>query len=445
MRKFYSLLTFRRALKPCTLLALMLSLYASPLYAQDPSVNLDYDGTNDFVTLPDDIVMGLNGDFTIEAWVNWRGASATFPDPTFMRIFDFGNDLSNYMFLVPQSNFNGQTGVMFAITIAGVTQYVQSATPLPTNSWHHIAVTIDNASNTATLFIDGTPIVPTAGSTAPGSFTFRPGSLGSTTNNWLGRSEYAVSPFNDPFYNGNIDELRISNTVRYTGVFTPHPTEFVNDANTIALYHFDEGVGQTTADASGHFTDAVLGDFNTVESTDPTWVTGSILPVTLIQFDAQKTGGSITLNWKASVTGDGGQFLVEHSTNGQTFQGIGTLPISNVSGTYSFAFTDASPKPGKNFYRLKIAENNATPKYSPILLVELPAKSLYAAYPSITNTTLFVKIPKATTLMIYNELGLLVKRIKLQNSQDIQVNDLSKGNYLIRFEGAGDTVRFTKL
>jgi len=436
MRKLYSLLTFHRVRKSGVILSTCITLLSfNSLHAQDPSVNLAYNpAEQDRLTLPAGIVAGAPGDFTIEAWVLWNSPSST----GFERIFDFGTGTTSWMFLTPSTG--GATPVArFAITTSDVpgAQVIDANIPIPTGVWTHVAVTINSVANTGSIFING----QLSGTSA---ITLRAADLGVTTENWLGQSRYAPI-FSDPYFNGNIDELRVSNVVRYTANFTPHPTEFVNDANTLALYHFDEGVGQTTADASGNFAAAVLGDNNTVETVDPTWVTGSILPVTLIQFDAQKTGGSITLNWKASVTGDGGQFLVEHSTNGQAFQGIGTLPISNVSGTYSFAFTDASPKPGKNFYRLKIAENNATPKYSPILLVELPAKSLYAAYPSITNTTLFVKIPKATTLMIYNELGLLVKRIKLQNSQDIQVNDLSKGNYLIRFEGAGDTVRFTKL
>ncbi|MBA4017129.1 MAG: hypothetical protein C0483_08155 [Pirellula sp.] len=52
-------------------------------------------------------------------------------------------------------------------------------------------------------------------------------------------------------FEGIIDELRISRTARYSDDFTPAP-RFEPDADTLALYHFDEGTGTAAADASGN-------------------------------------------------------------------------------------------------------------------------------------------------------------------------------------------------
>jgi hypothetical protein len=38
---------------------------------------------------------------------------------------------------------------------------------------------------------------------------------------------------------GILDEVRISNTARYTSGFTPSGSAFTSDASTVALYHFD--------------------------------------------------------------------------------------------------------------------------------------------------------------------------------------------------------------
>lgn len=54
----------------------------------------------------------------------------------------------------------------------------------------------------------------------------------------------------DPF-EGILAEVRISQTARYQGDFTPtrrHET----DGQTLALYHCDEGHGKTITDSSGH-------------------------------------------------------------------------------------------------------------------------------------------------------------------------------------------------
>src|SRR5689334_1474529 len=47
--------------------------------AQYNGINLSYDGVDDIVTLPAGIVSGVTGDFTIEAYVLWRGTNNSFP------------------------------------------------------------------------------------------------------------------------------------------------------------------------------------------------------------------------------------------------------------------------------------------------------------------------------------------------------------------------------
>jgi hypothetical protein len=48
-----------------------------------------------------------------------------------------------------------------------------------------------------------------------------------------------------------VDEVRISNIARYASNFTPPNAPFAPDANTVGLYHFDEGSGTVVQDSSG--------------------------------------------------------------------------------------------------------------------------------------------------------------------------------------------------
>ncbi|WP_298404714.1 LamG domain-containing protein [uncultured Chloroflexus sp.] len=115
--------------------------------------------------------------------------------------------------------------------------------------WHHIAVTRAN-SGQVRLFVDG--------------------QLDAQINGPSGRIDYRLNrptsyPNSDPYlvfgaekhdypgsryYNGLLDDVRISNIVRYTGDFArptaPHPV----DANTVALYRFDEGSGTAIGDST---------------------------------------------------------------------------------------------------------------------------------------------------------------------------------------------------
>uniref|UniRef100_UPI003AA8C6FC LamG-like jellyroll fold domain-containing protein n=1 Tax=Thalassoglobus sp. TaxID=2795869 RepID=UPI003AA8C6FC len=58
-------------------------------------------------------------------------------------------------------------------------------------------------------------------------------------------------------FDGTIDEIRFSNFARYNAEYTPTKT-LTTDKNTVALYHCDEGSGDTLIDSSGNGHDAEL-------------------------------------------------------------------------------------------------------------------------------------------------------------------------------------------
>jgi hypothetical protein len=380
-------------------------------------------------------VSGLDGDFTIEAWVYWKGGCPLAShERTWQRIFDFGTDLSNFMCLVPQSDYGGGNGVMFALVVDSAVEYVQSAEPLSTNTWHHIAVTV-NSSNTAKLYIDGKD-------SGTGYITNRPAAFGTGADNKMGLSKF-VDLYNDPYFYGNIDEFQISNTVRYTSDFFPATVPFPADANTVALFHFNEGPGHVeTYDVTGLV--GILGSSDASEASDPSWMNASTLPVTMMEFSGTKAGNAVSLKWKADVKGDGGAFLVERSRDGFSFERIGSVPIAGGSGVYQFSFTDPQPGTGRIYYRLKIAENGSSPKYTTIVLVDLRGRSIYTLYPTLASSTLFIGTPKAIDLSVYNSSGAIVKRLRLTASSQVSIADLPAGSYLVRIEGETEVLRFVK-
>jgi hypothetical protein len=87
----------------------------------------------------------------------------------------------------------------FAITTGGTggEQQINTATTMSTGSWHHVVVTLNG--NTGILYLNGAPVGTNS------TMTLRPTNLGSTANNYLGRSQYS----NDPYLNATLDEFRI--------------------------------------------------------------------------------------------------------------------------------------------------------------------------------------------------------------------------------------------
>ena len=156
---------------------------------------LEFDGLDDYIGLPIDSLISSLRNCTFATWVDWAGG-----DP-WQRIFDFGIGPAANMFLTPN---NGNTNTArFAMTIFGAWDEDQINAPaaLP-SGWHHVAVTIDEANKTHTLYLDGKFV---AANTAT---RYTPSDLGVTTQNWLGRSQYA-----DPYFSGSLDDFRIYNRV----------------------------------------------------------------------------------------------------------------------------------------------------------------------------------------------------------------------------------------
>ena len=173
------------------------------------------------------LVAGL-GDFTIAAWVNPAVVE------NWARIFDFGTGTAANMFLTVDA---GATNALrFAITTGGSSREQRIDGPaIAAGTWTHVAVSL--VGSTGTLFVNGA----VAGTNA--AMTLRPADLGLTTQNYLGRSQYA-----DPVFRGGIDDVRIYGTgLSAPAVAAIHAVAGRTPATEIGI---DVAVGQTVTDAT---------------------------------------------------------------------------------------------------------------------------------------------------------------------------------------------------
>jgi hypothetical protein len=168
--------------------------------------------SDQYVALPAGIISGLGPSATIEAWVSWTGAGAPW-----QRIFDFGSsELATgqgtgvtYLFLTPSNTID--THLRAAFTNAGppLERVVSAPTALPFPAAIHVALVIDGAAQTMTLYQGGALIgtTPTADTTL---------ALMNDVNNWIGRSQFLP----DEEFQGVIDEVRIYSAARSAAQIT---------------------------------------------------------------------------------------------------------------------------------------------------------------------------------------------------------------------------------
>lgn len=188
--------------------------------------SIEFDGADDFVT-----VTGLpsttTGDCTYEFWgrfdiLPWN---QTYAGGSWMQIaYDGGGD---YLII----SRSGGSGSQVNLQIATGNRYgafTKSGVNLAINTWYHIAYV--RSSGVWKAFFNGTELTSF---TNESNFT----NSGRTENVRYGQ----IGKFSDGrgSWDGYMDEIRFSNSARYTADYTPPTAPFVNDANTLLLIHAD--------------------------------------------------------------------------------------------------------------------------------------------------------------------------------------------------------------
>lgn len=199
---------------------------------------IDYDGSAAYADAGSAASLDnlLNNAVTVEAWINpdTSGGYGT------GAVCSKGNE-TNHLWL----GYANYTATPFAFQAKTGDTYtlISAQSALSTGAWHHVAGTYDNGGDKVMrLWIDGT----LAGSSAAAT-----GSWITDASDSLTVARQASSAVR--WWDGKIGWMRISNTVRYSGAFTPiarcSPPE--TDANTVALWRLTEGSGNPQ-DTSGN-------------------------------------------------------------------------------------------------------------------------------------------------------------------------------------------------
>ncbi|NCC34086.1 MAG: LamG domain-containing protein [Chloroflexia bacterium] len=204
---------------------------------------LAFDGVND--DLRGIAIAGLNGTQTVEFWLrpNVAGQNGVILATT--------DDASGWSL-----ELDGGRITWWIYTAAGQWQGLTHPVALTAGTWSHVAATYN--AGVAQIFVNGTGGTATTVGTITAGPRLRVGGL---------------APYG--FVNAQLDELRFSNNVRYAANFGVPTAPFAPDANTLALFNFNEGAGQTVADAQSPYT-LTLGATANAENDDPTWVTSTV-------------------------------------------------------------------------------------------------------------------------------------------------------------------------
>ncbi|MEU1479120.1 family 43 glycosylhydrolase [Streptomyces sp. NPDC005760] len=161
---------------------------------QDGSFRMSGDATGSpYVKIPNGMLKNA-GSVTVSTYAKWKGGSG------FQWLFGLGPDSDKYLFATPS---NGGNSLYSAITKASwsAESKLTAGSQLTPGEWRHVTVTLDGATGTMVLYVDGVEAART-------TTTIKPSELYDAHKDYsgyIGRSLYS----GDPSFGGQVDDFRV--------------------------------------------------------------------------------------------------------------------------------------------------------------------------------------------------------------------------------------------
>ena len=211
-----------------------------------------FDGTGDYLTVPDNSTWAFSGDFTIESWIY----PTTLAAETAIFTVWYGGSVS-----LTAINFNVQsTGRLrgeFTVGSSAITTTTGTTTSVTINQWNHVAVS--RSGTTIRLFVNGVQDSTT-------------GTLSGTINNLTDQPVIGAINSGGAYLsrmNGYISDVRvITGTAVYTANFTPPTTPLTAITNTSLLtLQYNGGATNQAIIDNSNFNNIITRNGNTSQGT----------------------------------------------------------------------------------------------------------------------------------------------------------------------------------
>lgn len=209
---------------------------------------LEFDGVDDYVIVPDSPSLRIpSTEVTVEAWIYFPSNTSGIQYVMRKWIDSDGGWLSYTLARNEAGGISGSLGnqALQQFPVWGATQNITELGIEDT--WAHVAFTWKKQNITSEdgrIFVNGLSV----------NTTFYPNGYSAAFT--IGYGNYPLylarrvdSTWSNNYFQGRIDEMRISNVSRTTFNLASAPSV---DGDTIALWHFDEGTGFTAQDSSAN-------------------------------------------------------------------------------------------------------------------------------------------------------------------------------------------------
>jgi hypothetical protein len=414
------------------------SLVNSPGWTSSPvqygGNGLSFDGTNDYVSIPDNNTLDITTNITLEAWVYATKNSGI------QNVMSKSSNSSNNGYIFPRTD-DGWANVIVYLHIGGSFQTLSAAYP-SLNAWHHLAATYDGV--TMKIYINGTL---SASRAQTGTITTNSNVL--ALGNQTGFSEY---------FGGYGDEFRLWNVARtQTEIQNGMNSELDPTTQTGLVSYYTANQGIAAGDNTGLITlidqkgnnNGTLTSFS-LSGASSNYVTQNssltVLPLKWLSFTAQKQNNQVSLNWSTASETNTKNFIVEHSINGINWEGLSILTAAgNSDNIRSYNYSHDGTIAGINYYRIKQMDIDGNYSYSEIKSIRISkdAQPFKVVGNPIVNGKLQIQVSQLMNqpIKLFSNDGRLIwTKQFIPGTHSVDVSQLINSTYILKTAGYSEKI-----
>ncbi|HWB25138.1 MAG TPA: T9SS type A sorting domain-containing protein [Chitinophagaceae bacterium] len=184
-------------------------------------------------------------------------------------------------------------------------------------------------------------------------------------------------------------------------------------------------------------------------------LTGNALPIALSSFTGEYIHGVDNLYIEIQQAINVKNIAIEKSADGNAFAQLGILPVPSSQLIGKHTYVDAQPYAGKNYYRLKVIDNDGNYQYSNIVVLQNRLNQSTYIYPNPAKNNAYISISGVQegryAYVVYDAAGKAV----ISNSYNltasaqtisVPLNNIASGVYMVRIvDHNGKTISEQKL
>lgn len=167
---------------------------------------------------------------------------------------------------------------------------------------------------------------------------------------------------------------------------------------------------------------------------------GSVLPVHLVSFKAEKRSGNAFLQWETDNMINFSHFEVERSTtSGTAFEKIAVMATNGQdAGIYNYTDLNVQARIKTAFYRVKMVDVDGKFQYTPVVMLNFDGGTMVDVRPTLLRTGEMIRITISDNnqarydVKLFDLSGKLIMQQNQVNGQvQLQTANLQKGMYIV--------------